>query len=595
MQDLPRWDFTAVYPSLESAEFEAGFQNSLQAIADLIQLFDEHGINRLESVPPNTAVLPIAETILTQFNQTLEPITTLIAYLQGHITTDSRNTLAQAKFSELQQKLAHLSMLGTRLTAWLGSLDVAALIASSPIAQAHAYTLHRAKQEATHLMSPAEESLAAELYLTGGASWTRLFGDYSSQLKVTLELEGETQTLPLTIAQNLFYDTNRAVRQHAYEAIDVTLKAATVPMAAALNSRKGEALTLSRRRGWESPLDEVLFENAIDRPTLEAMHQATREAFPDFQRYLKARARKLGLPILAWYDRMVPLGKSSQEWAYEDGQKFIVEQFATYSPKMRHLAERAFNENWIDVSPRDGKRGGAFCMWLHQGESRILTNYQPGFPEVGTLAHELGHAYHNLNLAGRTYLQRSMPMTLAETASTFCQKIVENAALKTADSQDQLIIIDGVLEYAARVVLGATADFIFEQQLFERRKQRDLSADELCEIMLAAQRETLGDAIDPEKLYPYRWVYVPHYYVANFYNFPYTFGLLFGLGLYAQYQAAPETFKAGYDDLLSMTGMGEAAELAARFGIDIRSVAFWRGSMDVLRADVDRFEKLIGE
>lgn len=234
-------------------------------------------------------------------------------------------------------------------------------------------------------------------------------------------------------------------------------------------------------------------------------------------------------------------------------------------------------------------------MWLEKGNSRILLNYQAGFTEVGTLAHELGHAYHNLNLANRTYLQRNMPMTLAETASTFCQKIVDNAALKTADSQDQLIIIDGLLEYATRVVLGATADFMFEQHLFERRKQRDLSVEELCDITTAVQKETIGDAIDPEKLFPYRWVYIPHPYAANFYNFPYTFGLLFGLGLYARYQAEPETFKAGYDDLLSMTGMSEAAELAARFGIDTRSTDFWQGSMDVLRADVDRFEKLIGE
>jgi oligoendopeptidase F len=234
-------------------------------------------------------------------------------------------------------------------------------------------------------------------------------------------------------------------------------------------------------------------------------------------------------------------------------------------------------------------------MPLRQGESRILANYQSTFTEVSTLAHELGHAYHNLNLAERTPLQRSLPMTLGETASTFCQKIIENAALKTADTQDQIIILDGSLEYAVRVVLGASSDFIFEQNLFERRKQRDLSVEELCELVTAAQRETLADAIDPEILFPYRWVYVPHYYVTSYYNFPYTFGLLFGLGLYARYQAEPEAFKAGYDELLSSTGMGEAADLAANFGIDTRQPAFWEASLDVLRSEIDRFERLIGD
>jgi oligoendopeptidase F len=337
----------------------------------------------------------------------------------------------------------------------------------------------------------------------------------------------------------------------------------------------------------------VLFENAIDQPTLDAMMVATRETFPDFRRYLKARARLMGLPLLTWYDRLAPLGTSSKPWSYADATQFILDQFATYSPRLRGLAERAFSEAWVDAGARDGKRGGAFCMWLRQGESRILANYQASFNEVSTLAHELGHAYHNFNLAHRPALQRSLPMTLAETASTFCQKIVENAALKTADASDQLIILDGLLEYATRVVLGATSDFIFEQSLFERRQQRDLSADELCELTVAAQREVFGDALDPEALFPYRWVYVPHYYVTSFYNFPYTFGLLFGLGLYARYQAEPDSFRGQYDALLSATGMSEAADLAARFGIDIRTPAFWQSSLDLLRADIDRFVALV--
>jgi pepF/M3 family oligoendopeptidase len=516
------------------------------------------------------------------------------AYLQSFLATDSRNNLAQAKYSELQQYFARLSLLDTRLTAWLGSLDVEVLIEQSEVAQEHAFMVRRAKQEALHLMSPAEEALAAELKLTGSSSWYRMFSTYTSQLTVEVEVEGEMQALPLTAAQNLAYNPDRNVRQRAHEAVETTLKAAAVPLAAALNSIKGETLTMSKRRGWESPLDKVLFDNAIDRPTLEAMMTATRASFTDFQRYLKARARVLGLPVLAWYDRLVPLGEGSKRWDYNEATQFVVEQFATYSSRLSGLATRAFDENWIDAEPRDGKRGGAFCMPLRQGESRILANYQSTFTEVSTLAHELGHAYHNLNLAERTPLQRSLPMTLGETASTFCQKIIENAALKTADTQDQIIILDGSLEYAVRVVLGASSDFIFEQNLFERRKQRDLSVEELCELVTAAQRETLGDAIDPEILFPYRWVYVPHYYVTSYYNFPYTFGLLFGLGLYARYQAEPEAFKAGYDELLSSTGMGEAADLAANFGIDTRQAAFWEASLDVLRAEIDRFERLIG-
>lgn len=594
--DLPHWDFSTVFPGLESAEFEAGFQAVIDAIADTVTLFDENQINRLDTaVPVDDKLVTLLETIIHRLNKIDEQINILQAYLYGFLTTDSRNAKAQARNSELLPHLSQRSLLNTRFTAWLGSLDVELLLDKSAVAQAHEYVLLKAKEESFHLMSPEQEDLAAELALTGGSSWYHLFSNYTSQLTVDIEQDGKIEKMPLTAAQNLAFEPDRDLRAQAHHAVLDALAEAAVPLAASLNSLKGETLAITRRRGWESPLEMVLFDNAIDRPTLDAMMTATRHAFPDFQRYLKARARALGLPKLAWYDRLVPLGQGEQSWAYTDATEFVMTQFGTYSAKMRRLAERAFSEGWIDAEPRDGKRGGAFCMGLRGEESRILTNYEVGFSGVSTLAHELGHAYHNLCLAVRTPLQRETPMTLAETASTFCQKIVENAALKTAVPQDQLIIIDGVLEYAARVVLGASSNFMFEEKLFEKRKERELSVEELCDLDRETQLASLGDALEDGSLHPYRWAYVPHYYGATFYNFPYTFGLLFGLGLYAQYQADPEPFKTGYDELLSMTGMGNAADLAARFGIDIRTPDFWEASLDVLRADVDKFEKLVDE
>lgn len=590
---LPRWDMTVVFPSLKSEEFEKAYQQLISDVEQLANLLNNNEIDRQPDVAVNNHTVAIFDEIIGRFNDIYAQSLTTNAYLLSFMTTDSRNDVAQARYSQLQPAMARLSLLGTRLTAWIGSMDVEALIAASQVARDHAYIVRRAQREAKHLMSPKEEALASELNLTGSQSWIQMFNTFSSRITVDVEIDGEMETMPLTAAQNLTYERDRDLRQRAHTAVLAALEKAAVPLAAALNAIKGETITLSQRRGWASPLDEVLFNNAIDRETLDAMMTATQAAFPDFQRYLKARARALGLPVLHWYDRYVPLGESSQSWDYADGTQFVLEQFGTYSDKLRCLAERAFAENWIDAEPRHGKRGGAFCMGIGGGDSRILANYEPAFSGVGTLAHELGHAYHNLNLAERPSFLQQTPMTLAETASTFCQKIVENAALKKADEQDQLIILDGLLEYAARVVLGASSNFLFEQKLFERRAERDLSVEELCALDVETQQIGTGDAVDPDHLHPYRWAYVPHYYIDTYYNFPYTFGLLFGLGLYAQYQQAPETFQAGYDDLLSSTGMGEAAELAARFGIDIREPAFWEASLDVLRHDIDRFEALV--
>jgi oligoendopeptidase F len=325
------------------------------------------------------------------------------------------------------------------------------------------------------------------------------------------------------------------------------------------------------------------------------MMGAACESFPDFRRYLHAKARLLGVPVLAWYDIFAPVGGAQREWAFEDAQAFIIRQFATYSDRLSAFAARAFRERWVDAEPRAGKRGGAFCMWIKDDVSRVFANYRPVYGGMGTLAHELGHAYHNFNLAQRTMLQRNTPMTMAETASIFCQTVVEHAALAEATEEEQLTILEAELQSKSQVVVDITSRFLFEERVFERRQGRDLSAGEFCDLMVAAQLETYGDGLDPDLLHPYTWAAKPHYYSAgrSFYNFPYMFGLLFGMGLYARYQLDPEGFKSRYDDLLSSTGMQNAAVLGARFGIDIRSPDFWRSSLDLVRKDIDRFESLV--
>jgi pepF/M3 family oligoendopeptidase len=397
----------------------------------------------------------------------------------------------------------------------------------------------------------------------------------------------------MSVVRNLAYEPARETRQAAYQAELAAWARAAVPLAAAMNGVKGEAALLASRRGWSSLLDEALFDNGIERPVLDAMMGAARERFPVFRRYLRAKARALGAEALPWYDLFAPLGESARTWEFEATRRFIEEQFGAYSDRLRELAARAFDQGWIDAEPRSGKRDGAFCMHLRGDESRVLANFKPNFAGMSTLAHELGHAYHNLNLGGRRPLQRSTPRVVAETASIFCETLVREAALREAAAGEQLAILENGLRGATQVVVDITSRFLFEQGLFERRAQRELSVDELNELMLQAQRLTYGDGLDGDLLHPYMWAAKPHYYQAHFYNFPYMFGLLFGLGMYARYVAEPESFRAHYDDLLSSTGMADVVELGQRFGIDVRDEAFWRSSLDVIGADVERFEVLV--
>jgi oligoendopeptidase F len=593
---LPHWDMTVVFPSLESQEFDQAFRSFADDVSNLAARFQEHGIGRREPQPTDDATVKTFDDLLDRFNSVRGRARTLGAYITAFVATDSRDDLAEAKRSEMQQSLVRLSQLDTRFSAWIGSLDLNALLERSDMACQHEYMLRKAKIDAEHQMSPAEEDLAAELNVTGGSAWGKLHSTLSSQIMVPIEVRGERREEPMTVVRNMAYDDDRAVRRRAYEAELGAWERAAVPMAAALNSVKGESNTVSERRGWDSVLSAALFQNNIDHETLDAMLLAARESFPDWRRYLKAKARALGVEALPWYDLFAPVGQATSSWEYDAGHQFLLQQFNSYSPRLRDFVDRAYREEWIDAEPRPGKRGGAFCMPLQNDESRVLSNYMPTYDGVSTLAHELGHAYHNFNLAQRTPLQRDTPMVLAETASIFCETIIRHAALSRADTQEQIAILESSIQGSFQVVVDITSRFLFESAVLERRKQRELSVDELNTLMLDAQRQTYGDGLDQNVLHPYMWAAKGHYYSTGraFYNYPYMFGLLFGLGLYARYQSDPEGFKTGYDDLLSSTGLADVATLAQRFGIDIRQPDFWRSSLDIMRQDIDQFERLVG-
>ncbi len=593
-ETLPHWDMTVVYPALDSPEFNYDLTATRQAFDTMTSLFDRLGIDRRDRQSTDDAAVAAFETVVPALNELLERFSTLRAYVYSFVATDSRNDQAQAMFSTLMREGVRLTKLLRRLTAWLGRLDVETLIQRSTIARDHAYLVRRAAEEARHLMSPAEEELAAELDLSSGIAWARMYQNLTSQILAPIEREGQRLELPMSQVRNLARDPDRAVRRSAHEAELAAWERAALPLASALNSIKGQVLTLSRRRRWASPLEASLFDNGIDHATLDAMMTVAREFFPDFRRYLRAKARLLGLERLAWYDLFAPVGSGGRSWRFSDASAFIVAQFTRYSPRMGDFAARAFRERWIDAEPRAGKVGGAFCMSLRRDESRILLNHDPTADSMFTLAHELGHGYHNLNLAQQTMLNRDTPMTLAETASIFCETIVRNAALQDASRDETLEILEAFLSGACQVVVDITSRFLFENALFEQRATRDLSVAELCALMIDAQKQTYGDALDEQTLHPFMWAVKGHYYNSgfSFYNYPYMFGLLFGLGLYAAYQRAPDAFQAHYDDLLASTGLASPLELAARMGIDLRSPAFWRASLEVIRRDIDRFESL---
>jgi len=594
---LPHWDLSNVFPSLDSPELTAAWQNVQTLLDDLDAYLDEFNISAGQK--PTTEPGPVVNGYLDRQNELGKKADTIFAYIYSFTSTDSYNQTAARLMSEYQMLGAQAQKQNTRFDGWLrGLADAQPPIWDYPgTAQAHAFYLRENLEQSQYLMSEPEEALASDLALSGLNGWVKLQRTVVSQVVVPFAKDGVTlEQLPMPALQNLQRDPDPDLRRRAFEAELAAWKTVRVPLAAAMNGVKGTIHTLYKHRGRTDALQASLETSRLDRPTLEAMLAAMRDSFPMFRRYLKAKAKRSGHAALPWYDLFAPAGESRKQFSWPEATDFIVTQFRAFSDSLADFAATAFARNWLDAESRNGKSGGAFCMGIPGvGEPRILCNFDGSLDQVFTLAHELGHGFHFILAKDKTSLQNQTPMTLAETASIFCETLVTDAALKQiADPSEELPILETYLQSATQIIVDISSRYQFEKEVFERRATSELSADDFCEIMTRAQKATYGDGLDQATLHPYMWAWKTHYYRADvqFYNFPYAFGLLFGLGLYAIYQQRGAAFVPDYEALLKGTGEDTPANLAARFGIDIRNKQFWADSLKIIESRIDRYVQL---
>jgi len=595
----PRWDLSNVYPSLESEEFKAAVENYKKQVAALEKFFKSN-LSKTNAKTKAKDLAPLVGKAIDQINKIQSLSATIVPFIYSYVTTDSRDKLAMKALSEFEQASLPMTQLMTKFTAWLGTIapKLDKVIAHNQSVADHAFMLKEAAEQSKYLMSDAEEALAAELSLSGGNAFGKLQGTVTAQLSVDFELDGKTERLPMPALINLRCHPDEATRRRGYEAENQAWETIKETLAACLNGVKGEAKTLNKKRGRKDAIHSSLDAARMDRKTLEAMLSAMRDSFPMFREYFHAKAKRLGKEKLAWWDIFAPMGKTDKVYSFEEARDFILENFGKFSPDLAAFAKRAFDNRWIDAEQREGKRGGAFCMEVQNlKESRILSNFDGSFDQVSTLAHELGHGFHNecAYQAKKTVLQQLTPMTLAETASTMCETIVTEAVLaSTKDPQEELAVLEAQIQGAAQVVVDIYSRYLFEKEVFERREKSELSADDFNDIMERAQKETYGDGLDERYLQKFMWTWKPHYYSPDlsFYNYPYAFGLLFATGLYAIYKKRGDAFVEDYKNLLASTGEETAAKLAKRFGIDITKRKFWDDSLAIIGTRIDRYCEL---
>ena len=577
------WDLTVFYKDFDDPEFKndlARLPKEIDAFTAAIAAPAEDEVRKLVSLVHQEEALSCLFERLSMM-------------IELNFAVDANNKPANAALAPLMRANMDSSLAANAFSRYLASLEnLDAIIDADDELKARAFALREAAEDAKHQLPEALEKPVLKMQLSGGEAFSHL----RDKLDATLLVDYDGKQIPLSAVRALAYDGDADTRRRAYEAELASYKKIELPMSFCLNNLKAEGETMAALKGYKGVLDMALAHSRMDEKTLEAMWTAIREALPELREYFKAKGRLLGHENgLPFYDLFAPVGQSTRTYTVEEARALLLDLFGKFCPEMGEMMRTAFDEGWIDMYPREGKSGGAFCSGYYaKNISRVMTNFAGSASDVSTLAHELGHAFNNRMLHHKPIMMTETPMPLAETASTFNETLLISQLLKTATPEEELTLLDSCLTEQTQTMVDIYSRFLFEQKVVAAQADHALDVDELKETMLWAQEQSYGDGLDPEYRHPYMWACKSHYYSTgvHFYNFPYAFGGLFARGLYARYEKEGEAFVPVYCDLLSRFGSDTIANVTASVGIDVTTPDFWREAVESVLVQVRRFVEL---
>lgn len=586
------WDLDVFFKGgSESPEFNA-FIDALPAKV-------EDFFSYLKSLQQPMSATQIIETLIRMKDVLVEISHAggMLSCLTAQNTKDTKALLLQDKLNSIAANFAPAALRFQQLLAEINEPDFEALLEEAEL-QEFAFILTEWREQAKQKLSEDEEALISSLGVDGYSAWGQMYNLLIGDIKVEVNVDGEIQTLSVGQANNLSSHPNAAVRKNAFDALENVFAEKQEFFAKTLNHLAGFRLTTYKKRGWNEVLQEPLQINRMKKETLDAMWGAISANKAPFVRFLKIKAGVLGKENMDWYDFQAPIAGTTSKMSYQEGAEFILKHFGKFGPKLEVFARTAFEDEWIEAEDRPNKRPGGFCTGLALADqSRIFMTYSGTMSNVSTLAHELGHAFHSYTLGPVHMLNRRYAMNVAETASTFAEMIVADAAVQEASTKEEkLNLLEDKLQRSVAFFMDIHARFLFETRFYEERKKGVVSSHRLNELMEEAQREAFAGALG--ETHPHFWASKLHFYITSvpFYNFPYTFGYLFSLSIYAKAQEEGTAFEEKYIALLQDTAVMTAEDLAMKhLGEDITKQQFWEKGIALCIKDVEEFIKLTAE
>lgn len=517
-----------------------------------------------------------------------------VGCLTAQNVRDSKARLLQGNLGQIGARLGGVFTAIEHLYVTIADEHWAALLENEQLAD-FSFPLNEQRATARLKMPREQEALATDLAVDGYHAWSRLYNTVVGDMVIAVEVDGELQELSVGQATNLLSNPDPELRRAVFAEIEAAFSDKAELCASALNHLAGFRLNLYKNRGWDDILWEPLRANRMERSTLDAMWQAVEGSKPHLVRYLERKAELLGLEQVAWYDLSAPLGAAGEKIPFDEAAVFVVEQLRRFSPEIADFTQIALDKRWVEAEDRGGKRPGAFCTSLPMsGESRVFMTYSGTIQSLGTLAHELGHAYHGHVLRNAPLMLRRYAMNVAETASTFGELLVVDGALARASTpEEKLGILEDKIGRSVAFFMDIHSRFLFETSFYAERRNGLLSVDALNEMMTQAQKDAFKDSLI--EYHPHFWASKLHFYITGvpFYNFPYTFGYLFSAGVYARAREEGAGFAKNYRELLLDTPRMSVEDLARKhLGVDLTGPDFWEAAVQLAVDDVEEFLQL---